>query len=539
MLIANKLKPTVSHLGATQLHTSFNGLLLRSCLRFNKNRAYSLFSECTYFSRHVLDNLSLRGKMEGLTRSQRFPAMALFRGNNCIAMFCRKLSSPVDSCQYGETPRTSLLMELTDRVGILHDVLRYFWKYDVNICRIESRPVSAGSTTGKGKVFDFFVDFEGNPSDDNVSRLLLVLRDMTDRLMVLDEKQVHWFPRHISELDMIANRTLDAGVDLIADDHPGFHDPEYRKRRSFLAETALNHKWNKPIPRIDYTLDEVAVWSTVWQRMEKLWHKYACREYLQALSLMQKHCGYSRETIPQQEDISKFLFHRTGFQMRPVAGLLSSRDFLNGLAFRIFFSTQYIRHSSRPLYTPEPDICHELLGHAVMLADRSFADFSQELGLASLGASDDDIDRLAHCYWHSVEFGLCREEGDDGSLRHKAYGAGLLSSFGELEYACGSHSGSLVGENRERENSQGKSPPTIKPWDPYVASRQAFPITTYQPVYFVTESLEDLKQSMRQFCEDLPRPFFALHNTQTNTIHIDRPVVRSKGVPFKLAESQK
>mmetsp|Transcript_29726 Transcript_29726/g.45584 ORF Transcript_29726/g.45584 Transcript_29726/m.45584 type:complete len:233 (-) Transcript_29726:592-1290(-) len=61
-----------------------------------------------------------------------------------------RLSSSSATTNFGgfsnETPRTSVLMELTDRVGVLHDVLRYFWKYDVNVTRIESRPVQISSS---------------------------------------------------------------------------------------------------------------------------------------------------------------------------------------------------------------------------------------------------------------------------------------------------------------------------------------------------------------------------------------------------------
>lgn len=210
--------------------------------------------------------------------------------NNCDSVakrhHCQKrcISSGQEQQQIisgGDGPRISVLMELTDRVGILHDVLKYFWKYDVNITRIESRPSKVSSdkdTNTVTKRFDFFVDFDGQRDDTSVQRLLQDLQSMTNKLLVLDEKEVHWFPRHISELDLIANRILDAGKDLESD-HPGFHDPIYRARRAQLAQDAKQHKWDRPIPRIKYTPEEVETWRTVWDRMEPFHEKYACKEY--------------------------------------------------------------------------------------------------------------------------------------------------------------------------------------------------------------------------------------------------------------------
>lgn len=144
-----------------------------------------------------------------------------------------------------------------------------------------------------------------------------------------------------------------------------------------------------------------------------------------------------------------------------------------------------------------------------MFADADFADFSQEIGLASLGASDEDITKLAACYWHSVEFGLVREGGV-----MKAYGAGLLSSFGELEYSCS--------PNRPAGGTLDR--PELREWHPLEAGMTQFPITCYQPIYFVASSLGDAKERMRAYCEQLKKPFHAKYNPLTSSVWVDRSV---------------
>ena len=238
--------------------------------------------------------------------------------------------------------RCSLLTEIADEPGALYKMLGYFWKHDIQITHLESRP------NNRNTVMGIYLSFYGKRGQPATDKLLAELKRLPEckNMLFLDEKIVPWFPKHLSDLDKVANRVIDAGSDGgdLQSDHPGFTDKVYRDRRRQLAALARNYVYHEPIPRIDYTAEEIATWGAVYRRLRQI-REHACREYNDILPLMEARCGYGPDSIPQVQDISDFLSERTGFRLRPVAGLLSSRDFLNGLAYRVFFSTQYIRHS--------------------------------------------------------------------------------------------------------------------------------------------------------------------------------------------------
>ena len=168
--------------------------------------------------------------------------------------------------------------------------------------------------------------------------------------------------------------------------------------------------------------------------------------------------------MPQLADVSTRLQRLTGWRFHAAPGLVPVREFYGSLADRRFFSTQYVRHPSVPLYTPEPDVIHELIGHANALADPRFADLYAAAGAAGRRSDDAELARFSRVFWFTIEFGVVREHGE-----LKAYGAGLLSSFGELNVF------------RDAE---------IRPWDIEAMAGTDYDIAVYQPVLFEAPSFD-------------------------------------------------
>jgi phenylalanine-4-hydroxylase len=264
-------------------------------------------------------------------------------------------------------------------------------------------------------------------------------------------------------------------INQLALDHPGASDAEYRTRRDYIASLSKRFREDPELKIVDveYTPEEQRIWQIVATNLEEVQQRRASKIYLEA----KKKLGISNERIPQLSEMSKRLGELSGFRLAPIEGLVETRAFLSWLAYRTMLCTQYIRHSSRPEYTPEPDIVHEAIGHIPMFTNPDFADFSSFIGEGAKIATDEQLEELGRLYWFTVEFGLVKEDGE-----LKAFGAGLLSSFGELENA--------FTDKVER-----------RPFNLEQVINTPYDYSDMQPILYVIPSYAYLKETTRKYIE--------------------------------------
>lgn len=217
---------------------------------------------------------------------------------------------------------------------------------------------------------------------------------------------------------------------LVLDDfHPGKQDAAYVERRNFLFDLTRKHRLEGlPPPVIDFTDEENRIWKTCYPKLDELHQKHACSLYLEG----KKGLGMPADRVPQLADVSATLTKATNMHLVPAEGPIDYRIFYKYIAKRGFPVTQFMRHGSKPLFTPEPDTIHDCLGHCPPLMNRDYAEMLVLIGRAAThpAAKPEQILAFKRFSWFSVEFGLIEEQGGI-----KVFGAGILSSIGEIPHS--------------------------------------------------------------------------------------------------------
>jgi phenylalanine-4-hydroxylase len=210
--------------------------------------------------------------------------------------------------------------------------------------------------------------------------------------------------------------------------HPGLGDQVYINRRKELFALCRKHRLdNLGPPIIAYTPEETRIWREVSPKLDELHIQHASQIYLDA----KRELAITREEIPQLRHLSERLRRETNMHLVPAEGALPYRTFYQYIGERGFPVTQFIRHGSHPEFTPEPDMIHDCLGHVPPLMNRDYAELLVLIGKAVAAATrGDHVLSLKRFSWFSIEFGLIDEAGAT-----KVFGAGILSSTGEIPYS--------------------------------------------------------------------------------------------------------
>jgi len=214
-----------------------------------------------------------------------------------------------------------------------------------------------------------------------------------------------------------------------------------------------------------YTPAQHELWRRLYQRQAKLIPGRACDVFIDSLARLEIADG-----IPDFERSSELLQRATGWRLVAVPGLVPEQVFFEHLAHRRFPVTVWLREPEEFDYIVEPDVFHDFFGHVPLLFNPIFADHMQEYGKGGLKAMGlDGLTMLARLYWYTIEFGLIKSPQ---GLR--AYGAGILSSGGEIDYCLSSPK------------------PRRLPFDVERVMRTLYKIDSYQETYFVIGDFQQL-----------------------------------------------
>ena len=225
-----------------------------------------------------------------------------------------------------------------------------------------------------------------------------------------------------------------------------------------------------------FTQEQHDVWRDLYSRQLQNVRKYACREYLEGFDILSLHA----DRIPSLNELNAEITPRTGWRtVRTVVRYSDAVPWYHHFAKRQFLITDYMRGRHEMDFTPEPDMFHDIFGHLPFMALPEYAALQDMFAPAFLKATAEQRENIKRLAWFSTEFGLIRENGG-----HKIFGAGLLSSFGEIGHVMA-----------------GNTP--VHPFTIENVIGYDKAIYTFNEVLFEFESLDALKEELARYFDSI------------------------------------
>lgn len=306
--------------------------------------------------------------------------------------------------------------------------------------------------------------------------------------------------RYNNVIDPVEGKTAQA----FADNAPNLHADEIDADKFYITQ-----QYEK------YTREDHEVWRDLFDRRWTMLERQVSSQFIAGMKILR----LTRDRLPLLDDltltkditiaggavlkkgtqldgINKFLGQVSRWASYGVPGYLPAKAFFACLAQREFPTTVLIRPREVMDYLPEPDIFHDVFGHVPLHALKVFADFLQTYGKAALLCEDEaHIKQLARLFWFTVEFGLIRENG-----QVRIYGSGLVSSHAESEYSL---NGRWEQKGQSAEDCKERPVAEWRAFDLERICNTDFEIHHYQPIYYVLESFEQLRDAMNKYAEQV------------------------------------
>ena len=227
---------------------------------------------------------------------------------------------------------------------------------------------------------------------------------------------------------------------------------------------------------MEFTGDQGEIWRTLYDRQLPRVKKFACRAYLEGFEIL----GLQMDQIPNLDFLNERITPRTGWRtVRTGIRYSDAVPWYRHFAHREFLITDYLRYWNELDFTPEPDMFHDIFGHLPFMVLPAYTELQELFAPAFWRANPEQREHIKRLAWFSTEFGLIREEGEV-----KIFGAGLISSSGEMEYVLG-----------------GNVP--LLPFKAETIINFDKAIWSYNSQLFVFDSLEELKCELRRYFDSI------------------------------------